>query len=132
MIARTVTNEPSTANYDSTLPQFNPAPIHNAGTLTCGSVYCHGYFKNGNTTFAPVWNDTTSTQAACGTCHGDVTRPTLAERALPKTTAQGGTHPNATNCSSCHGDVVNASLQIINKDKHVNGRLNVFGVEQDF
>jgi hypothetical protein len=56
----------------------------------------------------------------------------LAERALPKTSAEGGTHPNNLNCSGCHGDVVNASLSFVNAGKHINGKLNVFGTERDF
>lgn len=131
-IPLTVTNETTTVNWASSLPVFTPSPTHSTVDLSCSNTYCHGYFKNGNTTFAPIWNDTTAAQAACGTCHGDVTKPTLAARALPKTTAQGGTHPNNTACSNCHGAVVDANLNIIDKIKHINGKLNVFGGERDF
>jgi predicted CxxxxCH...CXXCH cytochrome family protein len=130
-IGRTVTNEPSTTDYDPTLPLIVPDPLYDAGTISCGNSYCHGSFKNGNF-FAPIWNDATGTQMACGTCHGDVTKPTLAERARPKNAAEGGTHPSSTSCSNCHGDVVNSSLSIIDKTKHINGKLNVSGQERDF
>ncbi|MBI3579526.1 MAG: CxxxxCH/CxxCH domain-containing protein [Ignavibacteriales bacterium] len=112
-----------------------PAPSYNASNATCGSTYCHGAFKNGNTTFAPVWNDPSGTQMACGTCHGDVTKTTLAEKALPKTTAEGGTHPvypKDLTCASCHGDVIDATMKIINPAKHINGKLNLLGAEQSF
>jgi predicted CxxxxCH...CXXCH cytochrome family protein len=111
-------------------PGFTPA--YNAQTVTCSNNYCHGNFKNGNPTNAMVWNVYTAASTACGTCHGNPGKPTLAERALPKTPAEGGTHPNVLACASCHGDVVNASLQIIDVTKHVNGKLNVFGTERDF
>ena len=127
-----MTNESTTADYDAGLSIVTPNPLYNSGTLTCSNTYCHGDFKNGNQSFAPVWNDTTGSQTACGTCHGDVTKPTLAERALPKTSTQGGTHPSSTACFACHADVVDANLRIINKSKHINGLLNVFGGERDF
>lgn len=131
-VGRSVTNEPTTIFYDPTLPQFIPSPSYSPSTNRCSNTYCHGYFKNGNTTFSPVWNDPSGAQVACGTCHGDVTRPTLAERAKPR-----GTHPNSTQCSVCHykvtsGDLIDANLNIVDKTKHIDGRLNLFGVERDF
>ncbi len=131
-LARTVTNERGTADYDSTLTQFTPSPSFNASALTCASTYCHGNFKNGNTTFAPVWNDATGSQMACGTCHGDVTKPTTVEKALPKTPAQGGTHPDATTCSACHAGIVDATGRITDPTRHINGKLNAFGQERDY
>lgn len=132
LVANTVTNEPTTMFYSPSLPLYTPDPVYNGGQINCSNSYCHGNFKNGNPGTAPVWNEITTPQAACGSCHGDVTKPTLAERALPKTVAEGGTHPNATTCSACHIGVVNANLVIIDKFKHVNGRLNVFEMEIDF
>lgn len=133
-LANTTTNEPGTATYSSSLPLFKPVPSYDAQTAKCSNTYCHGNFKNGNTSFAPVWNDATGTQAACGTCHGDVTKTTLAERALPKTTAQGGTHPviGTTTCDRCHGDVVDATMKIINTSKHINGKISIGTSEFDF
>ncbi|MBI4549180.1 MAG: CxxxxCH/CxxCH domain-containing protein [Ignavibacteriae bacterium] len=131
-VATTVSNESTTVDWDSSLAVFTPLPSYSPVSATCSNTYCHGNFKNGNTSFAPVWNDATGTQAACGTCHGDTSRATLAERARPKTAAEGGTHPSSTACSACHGDVVNASLSFVNKSKHINGKLNVFGQERDF
>lgn len=104
-----------------------PSPVYNSTTLACSGTYCHGTFKNGNQAFAPVWNDPSGAQMTCGTCHGDVTKPTLAERALP-----GGTHTSSTSCVTCHGGVVDASLKIINPAKHVDGRLNLFGNDISF
>lgn len=107
-------------------------PSYSTSTGTCSNSYCHGNFTNGNPTNAVAWSGFTSAAIECGTCHGDPSRATLAERALPKTSAEGGTHPNNLNCSGCHGDVVNASLSFVNAGKHINGKLNVFGTERDF
>ncbi|HTK81366.1 MAG TPA: CxxxxCH/CxxCH domain-containing protein [Bacteroidota bacterium] len=131
-IATTVTNETPTTDHDAGLPLFSPQPEFDASSISCANTYCHGNFKNGNTAFSPVWNDSSGSQMACGTCHGDVTKATLAGRALPKSVAEGGTHPDSTACSNCHGDVVNSSLVIIDKAKHINGKLNVSGEERDF
>lgn len=130
-IANVVTNEPGTIDYDLSLPTFRPMSKWDPGTLRCSNTYCHGYFKNGNN-YSPAWTSVGTGEARCGTCHGDVTRATLAERALPKTSARGGTHPNTTQCSVCHVGVVDANLSFIDKTKHINGRLNVFGTERDF
>ncbi|MBS4029028.1 MAG: CxxxxCH/CxxCH domain-containing protein [Ignavibacteriales bacterium] len=131
-LAFIVTNESTTTDYDNSLSLFSPLPVYNNLTSSCSSTYCHGNFKNGNPAFAPVWNDTTGAQTVCGTCHGDTTRSTLADRALPKGTSQGGTHPSANSCFACHGEVVDANLNFVNKTKHINGKLNVFNQERDF
>lgn len=106
-------------------------PTYSAQNVSCSNAYCHGNFRNGNPTYTLVWNASSISATACGTCHGNPSKPTLAEQALPKTSAEGGTHPNVLACSSCHGDVVDASLRFINASKHINGKLNVFGTERD-
>ena len=141
-LANTVTNEPGTTFWKIEQPVYTPSPSYNQSTLKCSNVYCHGYFKNGNQTFspsfAPTWNDTTGASDACGTCHGDVNAPldTLGLRYVPRTTAHGGTHPDPVGiqrrCNFCHGDVVDANFNIINPSKHINGKLNVFGLEVDW
>jgi predicted CxxxxCH...CXXCH cytochrome family protein len=130
-LANTVTNEPTTMFYDVSLPKTTPTPTWDPSALKCSNTYCHGDFKNGNN-YSPAWTSVGTGEARCGTCHGDVTKQTLAERALPKTSARGGTHPNSTQCSVCHVGIVDANLNIIDKAKHMNGKLNVFGDERDF
>lgn len=103
-----------------------PAPSYNFTSRTCGGTYCHGSFANGNTTNAPVWNGAAGTGAACGTCHGTPTAGTTAQKALPKTAALGGTHPNYTQCVWCHDQTVNASATIVDKDKHVDGTIQIY------
>lgn len=137
-VTNTRTNRPGTIDYDPTLPLFTPTPSYDQSTLRCSNTYCHGYFKNGNTTFAPTWNDTTSASGACGTCHGNISAPldTLGTRYLPKTTTQGGTHPAVAGlgirCNVCHAEVVDANFRIINTAKHINGKLNVLGTEREW
>lgn len=93
-------------------------PTHNTATHSCANTYCHGNFTNGNNA-SPVWNGVD--QAKCGTCHGD---PSTGS-ALPK-----APHPAVATCSVCHIGVVDASGAIIDKAKHVNGKLNVFNAER--
>ena len=137
-LAKTATNKLGTIDYDPQLPRYTPSPAYDRATLKCSNTYCHGYFKNGNTTFAPIWNDTTGTQGACGTCHGNLSAPldTLGTRYLPKTTSQGGSHPEVANlrikCNVCHAEVVDANFRIISPAKHINGKLNVLGSERDW
>jgi predicted CxxxxCH...CXXCH cytochrome family protein len=118
-LANLLTNDPSTSEYDPSLPLFEPDPLYNSSTLSCSNTYCHGNFKNGNLNNIVVWTDPAS--AECGTCHGNATSP------LPKTNSEGGSHPGSTNCSICHGGVVDADLNIINPSKHIDGLLNLFG-----
>lgn len=132
-IGGTKTNVVGTAGlapYAPSLGTFIPNPTYSSATIKCSNTYCHGDFKNGNPTNTPAWNDTSA--AACGTCHGDITKTTPGDRALPKTAANGGTHSPATTCFACHADVVDANYKIINPAKHMNGKLNVFGQEIAF
>ncbi|MBI2619771.1 MAG: CxxxxCH/CxxCH domain-containing protein [Ignavibacteriales bacterium] len=129
-LANLQTNLPTTSRYSASLPLFDPNPAYDPATTSCSSAYCHGTFKNGNPTNTPVWNNPAS--AACGTCHGDPTAATTAQKALPKTSAQGGTHTTNTNCANCHGGVVDASLRFINASKHIDGKLNLFGSDIEY
>lgn len=119
------TNDQQTLTYSQGLPQFNPDPVYDYSTSGCSSVYCHGYFKNGNLENKPGWSAINAGE--CGTCHGDPSKTHLGEKALPKTAAEGGTHPSSTNCSECHGGVINASYKIIDNSKHIDGLLNLMG-----
>ncbi|MFQ6092250.1 MAG: CxxxxCH/CxxCH domain-containing protein [bacterium] len=97
------------------------------GSSTCTDVYCHGNFafskeasENpwvyqdslivGNN-YSPSWIKVGAGEAGCGTCHG-----------LPP---QG--HIPQTTCSNCHRSVVDENNLIIDKTKHINGQIDVFG-----
>jgi len=77
------------------------------GVQTCQNVYCHGEFELGNQDNNPSWIKVDGTQATCGLCHG-----------LPPAAP----HSAVTQCYLCHPNVVNASFEIIGKDKHINGK----------
>lgn len=123
-IALTVTNEPTTSQYDASLPLFTPDPSFDYSSLTCSNTYCHGYFKNGNLDNAPVWNDASTSQ--CGSCHGNGDYP------LPKVQSQGGTHPANNNCYICHSEVVDEDFKIIDPERHIDGKLNLFGSDINY
>jgi hypothetical protein len=106
--------------------------IYNYTTTTCANTYCHGNFEfdknsadithqfvysaskiEGNKR-SVIWNKVDGSEAACGTCHG-----------LPPVghIDYGG----LSTCVSCHTGVVDAQGNIIDKTKHINGVINVFG-----
>ena len=105
------------------------APAYNSTTISCSNTYCHGNWSlaqaqsnfsafysattmQGNAE-APGWTDPATGE--CGTCH-----------ALPPT----GHNPfPLTACANCHSGVVDGNGNIIDKTKHVNGMVNVFGQE---
>jgi predicted CxxxxCH...CXXCH cytochrome family protein len=97
-------------------------PAYSYTTLKCDNTYCHGYFPNGNKV-APSWTDNSGQYRACGSCHGDPSQTTIGNKALPKTSVNGGFHPNNTNCSMCHSHAINASYQL-NTSRHINGQID--------
>jgi len=109
-----------------------PVPVYYAESASCANTYCHGAFRNGNGINPVFWNGGAALSTACGSCHGDVSKTTLAEQALPKTAAQGGNHPNNLACSNCHDGVINASMNFTNSSKHIDGYLNLFGQDREF
>jgi predicted CxxxxCH...CXXCH cytochrome family protein len=97
-----------------------------ANNGTCNNTYCHGNFRNGKMTSSVSWMDTTKAAVACGTCHGDVTKTTLEEKAFP-----GGTHETIASltqkglkCFNCHSAVIDQNMKIINPSLHINGVIN--------
>jgi len=104
-------------------------PSYNFGTNKCSNTYCHGgfVFKKSNAgaahdyiytedqitgnNFMPQWNKVDGSQAACGTCHG-----------LPP---KGHIQLDIKFCVNCHGSVINEAGQIIDKSKHINGKIDM-------
>ncbi|MEW5799153.1 MAG: cytochrome c3 family protein [Bacteroidota bacterium] len=107
--------------FDSTSAMFRSNAVYSAANVSCTNTYCHGNRNGGNLNVTMTWTDTTAAATACGTCHGDVTKTTLAEKAFP----QSG-HPaiGSYTCVQCHGSVINASMAIINPSKHMNGKID--------
>jgi predicted CxxxxCH...CXXCH cytochrome family protein len=114
----------STAGAEVTFlvtPRYAAGQSFSQSTLTCANTYCHGNFKNGNNQ-SVVWNDVSGQASACGSCHGDATKSTIGDKALPKTSSNGGTHPNDTHCVNCHPQVIDANYKLT-RSKHVDGQI---------
>jgi hypothetical protein len=115
---------------------FVPVPGYNATTHKCNNTYCHGNWKATKSTapdaytfayadsvieggnYSPLWTGG-AVEAACGTtCHG-----------IPP---KGHMAAGLQICANCHTGVVNGAGVIIDKTKHINGKIDVFGTERPF
>jgi len=110
-----------------------PKPSYDPSTLKCSNTFCHGNWKVRKATstsqfvFAdsvmvgandsPAWTGG-SAAATCGTCHGI---PPKGHLALA-----------VSSCGTCHVGVVDNNGHIVDKTKHGNGKINVFGQEYAF
>jgi len=102
---------------------------YDLSTNKCSNTYCHGNFSFPKATsqwsfaytadymeganYQPIWNKVDRTQAACGTCHG-----------LPP---KGHMDSDLKGCATCHQGIVDDHGKIIDKVKHMDGKINVFG-----
>lgn len=113
-------NGATQGKFDTTTVFYRSNASYTSSTATCSNTYCHGNFSGGNN-LTMSWTDTSSTVVACGTCHGDVTKTTLEEKAFPK-----NNHPaiGTAKCSQCHSSVVDANLNFTSKSRHINGAVN--------
>ena len=108
---------------------FVPAPSYDAATGKCNNTFCHGNWRLQDPTatwkdtyytdtamaganYSPSWTGG-SPEAACGSCHG-----------LPPA---GHAPYTIKTCVVCHSEVVDGNGNIIDKTKHMNGKVNVFG-----
>jgi predicted CxxxxCH...CXXCH cytochrome family protein len=111
--------------FDTTSSIYRSNAVYNAANVSCTNTYCHGNMPGGNMNASMTWTDTAAASTACGTCHGDVTKATVQEKAFPKT---GHDFAAITStCTTCHSDVISGSgnsLAIINPSRHMNGRIN--------
>jgi len=114
---------------------FVPKPSYDPSTLKCNNTYCHGNWRLRKATssstsqfaytdsaivglnFSPTWTKG-SADASCGSCHGI---PPTGHIAVPIST-----------CGSCHFGIVSTDGKIIDKTKHINGKVNVFDQEYSF
>jgi predicted CxxxxCH...CXXCH cytochrome family protein len=90
------------------------AKVWDSADQTCKNIYCHGNFTNGNN-YSPKWTKVGQGESKCGSCHS-----------LPPKEP----HVQVTTCSICHNQTVDVNLNIIDKTKHMNGKLNVFNTER--
>jgi hypothetical protein len=110
---------------DSATDSGRIIPAWNMDKASCNNVYCHGNFsfkqsesKNnwgyvdtlitGNNVTVD-WTNVGSGEAACGTCHG-----------LPPVG-----HIPAASCEGCHFTVVDGNFNIINKNRHMNYKIDI-------
>ncbi len=106
----------------------------NSSNLTCSNTYCHGNFVFKKDSAAAedqfaftdsemvgnnvtvTWTKVNDGQAACGTCHDLPPKGHIGYQRIP-----------VTECVVCHQGVVDDQGNIIDKDKHINGKVNVRG-----
>jgi predicted CxxxxCH...CXXCH cytochrome family protein len=89
---------------------LNPTGLYTVATTTCSQQYCHGNGRGGNGTVSWV----TPGALACGACHST------------NGTNMSGDHRKHIvgenlKCNACHRDVVDANMNVINANLHVNG-----------
>jgi predicted CxxxxCH...CXXCH cytochrome family protein len=104
-----------------------PNPTYNAVSNTCANVYCHGYFKQGNRNFQPVFNNPES--VVCGSCHGDPATGNPTPGYPNNVIAPHFSFMTINSCYVCHGSVINPAGQFIDKTLHVNGTID-FGLRK--
>jgi len=126
-----VTINGGVAEADPSVTTGQPAYDYQANT--CGNVFCHGNFSlsmasspnpfgyvdstiSGNN-YSPLWTGDES-QIACGTCHN-----------LPPT---GHIEATLDACGGCHSNIVASDGTIADKQKHINGMVDVFGTQRPF
>ncbi len=110
--------------------------IYDYVKLECSNTYCHGNFSFpkskssypsmysgdrmiGNNS-KPVWNIVDGTYKKCNVCHG---------KSEADPSPIGHVASSISTCGVCHSDVVDRKGKIINSTKHINGKINVFGLE---
>ncbi len=105
--------------------QGKVSPRWDHSTESCNNTYCHGnfVFKKSESAYPfayetdfilgnnqeMIWTKVGSGQADCGTCH---LMPPMG-------------HIDRAGCNNCHGTVVDADNNIIDKSKHINGRIDL-------
>ncbi|MCK9425978.1 MAG: hypothetical protein M0Q21_08080 [Ignavibacteriaceae bacterium] len=107
-------------------------------TNNCANTYCHGNFefkksdasatsqnqytadKMVGNKRAPKWNLLDGTETKCFSCHG---------KSDADPSPIGHVSYTIDQCVWCHSTVVNASGTIIDKTKHINGKINAFGTK---
>ncbi|MDJ0762071.1 MAG: CxxxxCH/CxxCH domain-containing protein [Myxococcota bacterium] len=108
---------PAEMTFSTLASQDNANPSFNRPQETCTDTYCHGAtLMTGGSNIAPKWTVVNGTQAECGNCHG-----------LPPEE----THPDSTDCQCCHGAVVNADLDFIAPQRHIDGTVDVANTHPD-
>ena len=117
-------------------------PSYDYSGFNCSNTYCHGNFSFskdesensyaysdavivGNN-YSPVWNIVDGTQAACGTCHGELDEEGYL--ITPKPTGHFGNF-TIDMCNTCHSSTFNfynsAEDFELDVKNHINGEINL-------
>ena len=106
----------------------------NSSNATCSNTYCHGNFAFSKDSAASedqwaftsdkmvgnnvtvTWNIVDGSQAACGSCHDLPPKGHIGYQQIP-----------ITECVVCHQGVVDEQGNIIDNNRHINGKVNVRG-----
>ncbi len=83
------------------------SPVWDRDTASCSDSWCHSP-SSGMVTESPEW--TSSESLSCTSCHGAPPNPP---------------HPQMIECKVCHGDVIDEAGDIIDRQRHVDGRVDV-------
>ncbi|MCE1189948.1 MAG: CxxxxCH/CxxCH domain-containing protein [Ignavibacteria bacterium] len=123
-LAKTATNAPSSTNvwitYDAAQGAITPNPVYDPIAVNCSNTYCHGNFKNGRKATVS-W---IQKGIKCGSCHGDGN-----DNPVP----QDKFHAGKTDCQPCHdGFSKSGSGYVVNKAKHLDGKVTIFGNDYTF
>jgi hypothetical protein len=107
--------------------------LFDANTGNCSNTYCHGNFEFKKSDASPErqfaytsdkmtgnfktvkWNLMDGSQAPCGSCHGTTDGFISPEGHIKMPIQQ---------CVACHSTVVNEKGEIIDKTRHINGKVN--------
>jgi predicted CxxxxCH...CXXCH cytochrome family protein len=117
-------------------------PAYAAAFGTCANTFCHGNWVSSkakagaNYDYAYIdstmegANTTVSWTAgaaagACNSCHGTASPVTY----VPRGHIQ---FASVTSCKNCHTGVTDASGKILDRTKHMNGKINIAGIEKSF
>lgn len=142
---------PAEVVFNDTLAQlvtaggtFIPHPAYNTTTQKCNNTYCHGNWvarRSGapadhqyayvdtvgvvdpvmtGANYSPLWTGGGS-EAQCGSCH-----------ALPPQGHIGFGVFQVTVCGGCHTGVVDGNGKIIDRTKHINGKIDALGTQRGF
>lgn len=117
-------------------------PAYNQSSISCSNTYCHGNFSSNKNSaselskFAytdsvmlgnnsnPIWNKVDGNFSKCNSCHG---------KSEIDPSPVGHINTTIAYCGEpfCHPGVVDNTGKIIDQSKHINGKINVRGVEYE-
>lgn len=118
-------------------------PAYDYSNIGCSNTYCHGnvVWKKEDSPYKfaytadvmlgnnskPIWNVVDGTYLKCNSCHGKSEYDPSPVGHIASSLNDLSNNP----CANCHPIVVDYSGKIIDINKHINGKINVFNIELD-